>query len=62
MCIRDRILTCLLVLEQGDVDGIATASSYAASLPTVHLGVTQGGEFLVRELLYSLMLLSLIHI
>ena len=58
MASTTKIMTCILVLEQGDLDGIATASSYAASMPKVHLGVTQGEEFRVRDLLYSLMLES----
>ncbi len=53
-----KIMTCILALEYGDLDDIVTASSKAASQPKVHLGVTSGETFLLRDLLYSLMLES----
>lgn len=53
-----KIMTCILALEYGKLDDIVTASSYAASQPKVHLGVTSGETFLLRDLLYSLMLES----
>lgn len=58
MASTTKIMTCILVLEQGGSEEIATASAYAASMPKVHLGVTEGEEFRVRDLLYSLMLES----
>lgn len=53
-----KIMTCILALEYGGLDDVVTASSYAASQPKVHLGVTAGETFHLRDLLYSLMLES----
>lgn len=53
-----KIMTCILAIESGKMQETATVSSYAASMPKVHLGVSQGEQFLVEDLLYSLMLES----
>lgn len=53
-----KIMTCILVLEQDCNDQIAEASAYAGAQPKVHLGVRKGQQFLVKDLLYSLMLES----
>lgn len=53
-----KIMTCILAIESGKMQEIATVSNYAASMPKVHLGVSQGEQFLVEDLLYSLMLES----
>lgn len=53
-----KIMTCILVIESNRLEETATASSYAASRPKVRLGVSEGEQFVVRDLLYSLMLES----
>lgn len=53
-----KILTCILALEEGDLDDVVTASSRAATQPKVHLGMKEGEQFLLKNLLYSLMLES----
>lgn len=53
-----KIMTCILALEQGDLTAVVTASQKAASQPKVHLGVREGDQFLLEDLLYSLMLES----
>ncbi len=58
MASTTKIMTCIVALEQGDLDSVATASAYAASQPKVHLGVKKGEQFVLRDLLYSLMLES----
>lgn len=58
MASTTKIMTCILALEYGGLDDVAVASDKAASQPKVHLGVTSGEEFLLRDLLYSLMLES----
>lgn len=58
MASTTKIMTCILVLENMDPDQICTVSSYAASQPKVHLGVSAGWEFYCEDLLYSLMLES----
>ncbi len=58
MASTTKIMTCILVLELADLQEQAVASSYAASMPAVHLGVRTGEAYSVRDLLYSLMLES----
>lgn len=58
MASTTKIMTCILALEEGNMEEIVTASDHAAKQPKVHLGVKKGDEFLLRDLLYSLMLES----
>lgn len=58
MASTTKILTCILVLENTDMEDIAQASQTAASQPKVHLGVCAGEQYYVKDLLYSLMLES----
>ena len=53
-----KIMTCILALENGGEQAVATASAQAAAAPKVHLGVCEGEQFLLGDLLYSLMLES----
>lgn len=58
MASTTKIMTCILALEYGDWDSVVTASANACAQPKVHLGVTKGETFLLRDLMYSLMLES----
>ncbi|MBQ9123331.1 MAG: D-alanyl-D-alanine carboxypeptidase [Lachnospiraceae bacterium] len=58
MASTTKIMTCIVALEQGKLDDWVTFSSYAASQPKVHLGAREGRSFLLKDLLYSLMLES----
>lgn len=58
MASTTKIMTCILALENGDLDSVITASQNAASQPAVRLGVSEGQQFILRDLLYSLMLES----
>lgn len=58
MASTTKIMTCILALENGNLDDTVTVSAYAASQPEVHLGVREGEQFCLRDLLYSLMLES----
>lgn len=58
MASTTKVMTCILALEQGNVEELATASSYAASMPKVRLGVKANEQFRILDLLYSLMLES----
>ena len=58
MASTTKILTCILALERGNAEDIVVASSNAAAQPKVHLGMTEGETFYLRDLLYSLMLES----
>ncbi len=53
-----KILTAIVCLENSDMDEIVTASAKAASQPKVHLGMKEGEQFYVRDLLYAMMLES----
>lgn len=53
-----KIMTCILAIESGRLDETVTVSEHAASMPKVHLGMTTKDTFLLKDLLYSLMLES----
>lgn len=53
-----KILTCILALENGNMEELVTASKKAAGQPKVHLGMREGQSFYLKDLLYSLMLES----
>ncbi len=53
-----KIMTCIVALENADLDEIFTASSYAASMPKVHMGVSEGEQFYLKDLLIAMMLES----
>lgn len=58
MASTTKIMTCIVALEYGELEEKVMASENAASQPKVRLGVRQGEEFYLRDLLYSLMLES----
>ncbi len=58
MASTTKIMTCILALELGNLEDYAEASSYAASMPKVRLGVKAGEYYKLNDLLYSLMLES----
>lgn len=58
MASTTKIMTCIIALENASQDEIFTASSYAASMPKVHMGVREGQRFYLRDLLRGLMLES----
>lgn len=58
MASTTKIMTCIIALEYGNINEIVTASAYAASMPNVKLGIHNGEQFILKDLLYSLMLES----
>lgn len=58
MASTTKIMTCILALEYGNLEDVVTASANASAQPQVHLGVQEGMQFRLRDLLYSLMLES----
>ena len=58
MASTTKIMTCILALEQADMEDYVSVSAYAAGMPKVHLGVRQGEVFRLKDLMYSLMLES----
>ncbi len=53
-----KIMTCILALELGDPDSVVVASRNAAIQPKVHLGMTEGEQFYLEDLLHAMMLES----
>lgn len=58
MASTTKIMTCILVLENGSLEDEISVSAYAASMPKVKIYVKKGERFFVKDLLYSLMLES----
>ena len=53
-----KILTCIVALENVELDEVVHISEKAASQPKVKLGVQEGDTYQMKELLYGLMLES----
>ena len=53
-----KIMTCLLAIESGKMGDTVTFSEYACKMPKVRLGCAEGTQFMLEDLLYSLMLES----
>ena len=53
-----KIMTCLLAIESGKLQDVVTFSEHACSMPKVRLGCPVGTQFVLEDLLYSLMLES----
>ncbi len=58
MASTTKIMTCIVALENADLNGIVTVSSYASSMPDVQLNIKKGEQYYLKDLLYSLMLES----
>jgi len=58
MASTTKIMTCIVALEQGELEDVVTASAYAASQPKVKLYLKKGEQITLKDLLYSLMLES----
>lgn len=58
MASTTKIMTCILVLEEGNLDDRASVSAYAASMPKVKMYASKGETYEVRNLLFSMMLES----
>ncbi|MFV0344084.1 MAG: D-alanyl-D-alanine carboxypeptidase family protein [Anaerocolumna sp.] len=58
MASTTKIMTCIIALENGNLSDKVTISKYAATMPDVQLNVRSGEQYLLKDLLYSLMLES----
>ena len=58
MASTTKIMTCILALEQGNMDDLVEVSALAASMPDVQMGIREGERYRLEDLLYSLMLES----
>ena len=53
-----KILTCIIALENCDLEQITEVSVQAAKAPKVHLGAPAGQKFRMKDLIYAMMLES----
>lgn len=53
-----KILTCIVTLENCALEEVVTISSNAASQPKVRLGMSEGEQYPLKDMLYGLMLES----
>lgn len=58
MASTTKVMTCILALENSDLNGEVHVSAYAASMPDVQLNIKEGESYRMEDLLYSLMLES----
>jgi D-alanyl-D-alanine carboxypeptidase (penicillin-binding protein 5/6) len=58
MASTTKIMTCIVTLENANLDEVVTVSSYAARMPDVQLNINTGEQYYLNDLLYSLMLES----
>ena len=53
-----KIMTCILAIESGKLDETVTASKNAAVQPKTRMGLSEGEQLKLKDLLYALMLQS----
>lgn len=58
MASTTKIMTCILTLENGNLEDAVSVSHYASSMPKVKLHMQAGETYRLKDLLYSLMLES----
>ncbi|MDF2800327.1 MAG: hypothetical protein K0S61_230 [Anaerocolumna sp.] len=58
MASTTKIMTCIIALENGNLEDVVTISKYASTMPDVQLNVKPGEQYRLKDLLYSLMLES----
>lgn len=58
MASTTKIMTLIVTLENANLEDTVTVSSYAASMPPVHLGIRNGEQYRLKDLTLSLMLES----
>lgn len=58
MASTTKIMTCIVALEQGNLDDVVTASKRAAAAPKVKMYLKPGEKQTLEDLLYALMLQS----
>ncbi|MDD2979241.1 MAG: D-alanyl-D-alanine carboxypeptidase [Hespellia sp.] len=58
MASTTKIMTCILALEHTNLDQVIEVSANAQKQPEVKLGIRMGEQYVLRDLLYSLMLES----
>ena len=58
MASTTKIMTLIIALEYGNMDDIVDVSSYASKMPDVQLGINEGEQYRLEDLIYSMKLES----
>lgn len=58
MASTTKIMTCVYTLENSNLNDVVTISANAAAQPKVHYGLQAGEKYVLKDLLYALMLES----
>ncbi len=58
MASTTKIMTCIVVLENANLEDVVTVSKHASKMPDVQLNIVEGEQYILKDLLYSLMLES----
>ena len=58
MASTTKIMTLILALEYGNLDDLVTVSDYASKMPDVQLNIKAGEQYVMEDLLYSLIMES----
>lgn len=58
MASTTKIMTCIVALENGNLEDIVKVSKYASTMPDVQLNMRENEEYRLKDLLYSIMLES----
>ncbi len=58
MASTTKIMTCIVALENGNLEDEVEVSGYASGMPKVKLFISKGEKYRLKDLLYSLMLES----
>lgn len=58
MASTTKIMTCIYTIENSNLDDVVTVSAKAASQPKTRLGIREGEQYRMKDLLYALMLES----
>lgn len=58
MASTTKIMSLIIALEYGNVDDIVTVSDYAAKMPDVQLNIRAGEQYVLKDLMYSMIMES----
>lgn len=58
MASTTKIMTCIVALEEAPMDKVVEISAKAAGMPKVHMNVIKGEKYVLKDLLYAMMLES----
>ena len=58
MASTTKIMTCIVALEEASMDKVVEISAKAAGMPKVHMNVIKGEKYVLKDLLYAMMLES----